>query len=315
MESLSVAVLVPCYNEEATVGEVVREFSRVLPNAVVYVYDNNSSDRTAEIAAEAGAVVREERHQGKGNVVRRMFADVDADIYVMVDGDMTYDAPSAPEMIRRLTTDNLDMVVGTRLDSDKKGQFRTGHYWGNIAMTRFVSMLFGARLTDIFSGYRVFSRRYAKSFPAVAEGFEVEAALTIHALQLRMPVAEMATPYWARPSGSESKLRTYRDGLRVLWAIAVLFKELRPLLFFTIWAVVLATFSVVLAYPIFLTYLQTGLVPRFPTAVAAAGSMILAFISLNCGLILDSVSRGRQEARLLAYLAVKSPTGAAKLTS
>jgi len=298
-----VAVLVPCYNEAATVAGVVASFQAVLPSATVYVYDNNSTDGTAERAREAGAVVRKETLQGKGNVIRRMFADIDADIYVLVDGDGTYDAASAPGMIDRLLDDDLDMVNAAREATDGAA-YRLGHRFGNRLLTGIVSRIFGNRLTDMLSGYRVFSRRFAKSFPGLAHGFEIETELTVHALELRLPIAEIRAPYGARPPGSMSKLGTIRDGIRVLWTILVLIKEERPLPFFSVIAAVLALSSILMTVPIFITFVETGLVPRFPTAILATGMMLLAFLSLACGLILDTVTRGRRELKRLHYLSM-----------
>lgn len=302
-----IAVLVPCYNEEQTVAQVVRDFKAALPMATIYVYDNNSKDRTSQRAAEAGAVVRLEGHQGKGNVLRRMFSDIEADIYVLVDGDATYHAPSAPKMIAQLVGGQLDMVVGTRLSQHAGEAFRHGHEFGNRLLTGCVALLFGRNLTDMLSGFRVLSRRFVKSFPALAKGFETETELTVHALELRMPVAEIVTPYGARPTGSESKLHTYRDGFRILMTIVNLFKEERPLAFFSLLFALLATLAVGLAVPIILTYLDTGLVPRFPTAILATGIMLLAFLSLVCGLILDTVTHGRRELKRLHYLTMAAP--------
>jgi glycosyltransferase involved in cell wall biosynthesis len=303
-QSYRVAVILPCYNEEAAIAGVVRGFRTALPQAVVYVYDNNSRDNTAEAARAAGAVVRRETRQGKGHVVRRMFADVDADIYVLADGDGTYDAASVPAMVARLISEQLDMVVGSRLTTYEGEAFRRGHRFGNDLLTGFLGLCFGRTFTDILSGYRVFSRRFVKSFPALSAGFETETELSVHALELRMPIAEVVTPYKARPEGSASKLRTYRDGFRILMMILNLFKEERPLAFFSIIAGVLALTSVVLAYPVFITYFETGLVPRFPTAILSTGLMILACLSLTCGFVLDTVTHGRREMKRLAYLAI-----------
>ncbi|MEW6593374.1 MAG: glycosyltransferase family 2 protein [Thermodesulfobacteriota bacterium] len=303
----SIAVLVPCYNEEQTVAQVVHDFRAVLPLATIYVYDNNSEDRTSQRATEAGAVVRLERLQGKGNVLRRMFSDIEADIYILVDGDSTYHAPSAPKMITKLLEEQLDMVVGTRLTQHEGEAFRQGHRFGNRLLTGCVSFLFGRTLTDMLSGYRVLSRRFVKSFPAQAKGFETETELAVHALELRMPVAEVVTPYGARPAGSESKLHTYRDGYRIFVTIVNLFKEERPLAFFALLFALLASLAVGLAVPVILTYAATGLVPRFPTAILATGIMILAFLSLACGLILDTVTLGRRELKRLHYLALAAP--------
>jgi len=298
----SVAILVPCYNEACTVARVVTDFRTVLPAATVYVYDNNSTDDTAARAAAAGAVVRREPLQGKGNVIRRMFADIDADIYVLVDGDGTYDAPSVTKMIDLLLDEDLDMVTAAR--DAAQDAYRPGHRFGNLLFTGLVGRFFGNRFSDMLSGYRVFSRRFAKSFPGLAHGFEIETELTIHALELRLPMAEIRAPYGARPPGSASKLATFKDGLRLLWTIVVLLKEERPLPFFAMISVALALSSIVLVVPILITFMQTGLVPRLPTAVLATGMMILAFLSLACGLILDTVTRGRKEMKRLHYLSL-----------
>ena len=299
--SMRVAVLVPCFNEEAAVASVVAGFRKALPAADIFVYDNNSKDRTAEIARKAGAEVRSERRQGKGHVVRRMFADIDADLYVLVDGDATYDAPSAPRMIEKLVSERLDMVVGLRVDQQIEA-WRPGHRLGNRMLTGFLSSVFGQAFSDILSGYRVFSRRFVKSFPVLSDGFEIETELTVHALQLSMPVAEIETPYYARPEGSVSKLNTYRDGLRILGTILRLYRSEKPLRFFTAIGVFLALVSVGLAIPIIVTYLEEGLVPRLPTAVLSTGLMIIAVLSVSSGLVLDTVTRGRREMKHLAYL-------------
>jgi glycosyltransferase involved in cell wall biosynthesis len=303
-DTFRTAVILPCYNEEAAIGDVVRKFRAALPQAIIYVYDNNSRDRTIERAREAGAVVRRETRQGKGHVVRRMFADVDADIYVLADGDGTYEVASAAAMIEKLVSERLDMVVGSRLTTYEGEAFRRGHRFGNDLLTGILGLCFGRTFTDILSGYRVFSRRFVKSFPALATGFETEIELSVHALELRMPTAEVATPYKTRPAGSASKLRTYRDGFRILMMIFDLFKEERPLAFFSIIAGVLALTAVALAYPVFVTYLETGLVPRFPTAILSTGLMILASLSLTGGFVLDTVTHGRREMKRLAYLAI-----------
>lgn len=301
-----IAVLIPCFNEAAAIGTVVADFRAALPDARIYVYDNNSTDGTIEAARAAGALVRREPLQGKGNVVRRMFADVDADIYVLVDGDDTYDAAAAPDLIVRLAADQLDMVNGARV-TEIQAAYRRGHRLGNAVLTGTVARLFGDRFTDMLSGYRVFSRRFVKSFPALASGFEIETELTVHALALRMPTAEVPTRYKDRPAGSVSKLRTYRDGWRILMAILVLVKEERPLPFFSAAAAVLAVISLALAVPVVAIFLETGLVPRLPTALLATALMLLAFLSLACGLILDSVTRGRHEAKRLRYLEMPVP--------
>lgn len=306
MNEPSIAVLLPCYNEEAAIAQTVAAFRAALPQATIYVYDNNSRDRTIEVARAAGAVVRSERMQGKGSVVRRMFADVDADIYVMADGDATYDASVAPAMVERLMIEGLDMIVGTRVHEAAEA-YRRGHVLGNRAMTGFLAGLFGRSFTDIFSGYRVFSRRFAKSFPVLSAGFEIETEMSVHALELKMPVGEVETRYFARPEGSASKLSTYRDGWRILRTIGTLYRYERPMLFFGWVATLFAVLSVVLAIPLIITYVQTGLVPRFPTAILSTGLMILAFLNLFAGLILDTVVRGRREMRRLAYLAQPGP--------
>jgi len=297
-----VAVLVPCFNEEAAIARVVGDFRKALPAAAVYVYDNNSTDRTAAVARDAGAVVRSETRQGKGNVVRRMFADIEADVYVLVDGDATYDAPSAPRMIERLVAERLDMVVGRRVEQSS-GAYRLGHRFGNRLLTGFLAAVFGRAFADILSGYRVFSRRFVKSLPVLSDGFEIETELTVHALELALPVAEIDTPYFARPLGSISKLNTWGDGLRILSTIIKLYRTELPLRFFTVIGIVLALLSIGLAVPIFITYFQEGTVPRFPTAILSTGLMILAVLSISSGLVLDTVTRGRREMKLLAYLA------------
>ena len=300
------AVLIPCYNEETAIAKVVNDFRVVLPYAQIYVYDNNSRDRTVEVARAAGAIVRTEPLQGKGNVVRRMFADIEADIYVLVDGDDTYDAASAPKMIAALREGALDMVNGSRVTNIEKA-YRPGHRFGNWLLTSMVAWIFGSRFSDMLSGYRVFSRRYVKSFPALAAGFETETELTVHALELRMPTAEMATPYKDRPEGSVSKLSTFKDGFRILWTILVLVKEERPMQFFSLGALLFAAVSALLIVPIIVHFLHTGLVPRLPTAVLSMGLMILGFLSLTCGLILDTVTRGRREMKRMRYLNIPAP--------
>jgi len=303
--AMRIAVLVPCFNEEAAVATVVADFRIALPSATIYVYDNNSSDRTVAVARAAGAEVRGERRQGKGHVVRRMFADVDADVYVLVDGDATYDAPSAPRMIERLVNDHLDMVVGLRVDQ-VQAAYRPGHRTGNRMLTGFLSSVFGQAFKDILSGYRVFSRRFVKSFPVLSDGFEIETELTVHALELAMPVAEIETPYYARPEGSVSKLNTWRDGFRILGTILKLYRSEKPLRFFTVIGLFLALVSIGLAIPVIITYLEQGIVPRLPTAVLSTGLMIVAVLSISSGLVLDTVTRGRREMKLLAYLSQSS---------
>lgn len=301
-----VAVLIPCYNEAATVATVVSDFGKALPEASIYVFDNNSQDRTCDIASQAGAVVRRVPYQGKGNVIRRMFADIDADVYLLVDGDDTYDASVAPVLVSRLLDEGLDMVVGTR-HSDEQEAYRLGHRFGNIALTQCVAILFGSTFTDMLSGYRAFSRRYVKSFPAHSDGFETETELTVHALELKMPVAEVATAYKSRPEGSVSKLNTYRDGFRILLMIAKLFRAERPLAFYSLGFAFCAALSIILAIPLLETYLTTGLVPRLPTATLCSALMLFGAILLICGIVLDTVTHGRNEVKRLAYLAFPAP--------
>src|SRR6185437_1220032 len=282
---------------------VVRDFRAALPGATVFVYDNNSTDQTKAVAAAAGAVVRSEPLRGKGNVVRRMFADIEADVFVLVDGDDTYDAASAPKLIQLLLSESLDMVNGARVASSDLA-YRRGHQFGNAMLTGLVARIFGNRLTDLLSGYRVMSRRFVKSFPALTPGFEIETEMTVHALELRLPMAEVPTTYRERPSGSASKLRTYHDGIRILRVIMILMKQEKPLTFFGVIGALLAILSGALAVPVIETYLKTGLVPRLPTAVLSTGIMLLAFLSFFCGLILETVTRGRVETKRLSYLSV-----------
>jgi glycosyltransferase involved in cell wall biosynthesis len=303
---IRIAILVPCYNEEKAISQVIAQFRAALPQAPIYVYDNNSRDRTVEVAAAAGGIVRREQHQGKGYVVRRMFADVEADVYVLVDGDATYDAPSVTRMIGRLVDERLDMVVAARVDQEIAA-YRPGHRTGNWLLTSFVTLVFGRAFTDMLSGYRVFSRRFVKSFPVLSGGFEIETELTIHALQLELPASEVETPYYARVEGSASKLNTWSDGFRILWTIVKLYRSERPLHFFSAIGGVLALTSILLAIPIVATFLQEGLVPRFPTAILATGMMLAALLCFAAGLILDTVTRGRRELKLLAYLAHRAP--------
>jgi glycosyltransferase involved in cell wall biosynthesis len=301
-----IAVLLPCYNEEAAIAATVAGFRKALPGATVYVYDNNSSDRTCAIAAKAGAVVRTERQQGKGHVVRRMFADVDADIYVMADGDLTYDPKAAPAMVAMLAAEQLDMIVGTR-KHEAKAAYRGGHVLGNRIFTGLLAGLFGRSFSDIFSGYRVFSRRFVKSFPVLSSGFEIETEISVHALELRMPVGEVETVYASRPEGSHSKLSTFSDGWRILKTIVTLYRIERPVLFFGSIGALLVVAALLLSVPLVLTYLDTGLVPRFPTAILVTGMIIIAVLCFFAGLILDTVTRGRREVRRLAYLAQPAP--------
>nr|WP_314444970.1 glycosyltransferase family 2 protein [uncultured Sphingomonas sp.] len=301
-----IAVLLPCYNEEAAIGPTVAGFRAALPDATIYVYDNNSRDGTVQVAAAAGAVVRTERQQGKGHVVRRMFADIEADVYVMADGDLTYDPAAAPAMVDLLFAEQLDMVVGTR-QHDAKEAYRGGHVLGNRLFTGLLSFLFARSFTDVFSGYRVFSRRFVKSFPVLSSGFEIETEMSIHALELRMPVGEVPTAYGARPEGSASKLSTFRDGWRILKVMLNLFRTERPWLFFGVAGALLLVTALILAVPLVLTYIDTGLVPRFPTAILITGLGIVAVLSFLAGLILDTVTHGRRELRRLAYLAQPAP--------
>ena len=301
-----IAVLLPCYNEEAAIGATVAGFRAALPGATVYVYDNNSRDRTCAIAAQAGATVRTERQQGKGHVVRRMFADIDADIYVMADGDLTYDPKAAPAMVDQLLGEQLDMVVATRRH-EARDAYRGGHVLGNKIFTGLLSGLFGRTFSDIFSGYRVFSRRFVKSFPVLSSGFEIETEMSVHALELRMPVGEVEAPYAARPEGSHSKLSTFGDGWRILKTILTLYRIERPVLFYGSIGAFLLALALVLSIPLVVTYLNTGLVPRVPTAILATGLVIIAVLCFFAGLILDTVTRGRREVRRLAYLALAAP--------
>ena len=301
-----IAVLLPCYNEEAAIGATVAGFRKALPGATIYVYDNNSRDRTREVEAEAGAIVRTERQQGKGNVVRRMFADVDADVYVMSDGDLTYDPTAAPAMVDLLLAEQLDMVVGTRRHEEKDA-YRGGHVIGNRLFTGLLSRMFGRTFSDIFSGYRVFSRRFVKSFPVLSSGFEIETEMSVHALELRMPVGEIETMYGARPEGSESKLSTWSDGLRILRTIGTLYRVERPAIFYGAIGVLLLVLAILLSIPLIVTYVHTGLVPRLPTAILVTGMTIVAVLCFFAGLILDTVTRGRREVRRLSYLSLAAP--------
>lgn len=311
-DAARVAVLIPCYNEEVAIPRVVAAFRAALPGAAIHVYDNNSRDGTVAAARAAGAEVRSETLQGKGHVVRRMFADIDADAYVLVDGDDTYDAAAAPGMLRMLFDQRLDMVTGVRVtpEASAAAAYRPGHRFGNAVLTGIVARVFGDRITDMLSGYRVFSRRFVKTFPALAAGFETETEFTVHALEMKLPVGEVRTTYKERPAGSASKLNTYRDGLRILRTIVTLVQRERPLMFFSVAGAALLALAVLLAVPIVETFLRTGLVPRLPTAVLAMGLVLLSFLAFACGLILDTVTRGRQEAKRLAYLRLPPPGGA-----
>jgi len=303
---MRVAVCIPCYNEEVAICQVVQDFKNALPEADVWVFDNNSTDRTVEVAREGGASIGQETRQGKGNVVRRMFADIEADIYVLVDGDNTYEAAAAPKLIEMLVENNLDMVTGCRV-SESSGAYRPGHKFGNWMLTGLVATIFGKRTKDMLSGYRIFSRRFVKSFPALSRGFEIETELTVHGLELRMPMADVDTVYGDRLPGSTSKLSTIRDGMRILRVIVSLVKEERPLQFFGAISLLSAVVSLILGYPIVVEFLQTGLVPRFPTAILSASIMILAFLAFISGLILDTVTLGRREMKRLHYLSLPAP--------
>ena len=304
-QSCKIAVLLPCYNEEPCIVGVIEAFRKSLPEAEIYVYDNNSKDKTAEVARNAGAIVRTEIYQGKGNVVRRMFSDVDADVYVMADGDGTYDASAAPELVKKLIEEDLDMVVGSRIETETAA-YRHGHKFGNFFLTSMVKNLFGFGFTDILSGYRIMSRRYVKSFPIVSSGFEIETEMSVHTLQLRLPVAEVPTHYGVRPEEAPSKLNTYRDGFRILFTIFGLMASERPRLLFGTIAAILVVLSVLLAVPLFVTWMQTGLVPRFPTAILCVGMMIMAGLVFSFGWLLHVITRGRIEAKRLAYLTFKA---------
>ncbi|NDL62096.1 glycosyltransferase family 2 protein [Acerihabitans arboris] len=299
-----VAVIIPCYNESIAIAKVIEDFNKSIPEAAVYVFDNNSIDDTAKIAKNSGAIVYTVTRPGKGNVVRRMFADIEADIYVMVDGDATYDAASCPILINKLIDEHLDMVVGARQHSEKEA-YRPGHTFGNKILTGCVQTIFGGDFSDMLSGYRVFSRRYVKSFPAMAKGFEIETELTVHALELRVPYAEVVTPYDSRMDGSTSKLSTYKDGMRILKTIIKLYSVERPFFFYGILALFFAISSIVFAIPLFHDYYETGLVPRFPTAILSTGLMILSAISFITGILLENVTLGHREIKMLAYLSIK----------
>jgi glycosyltransferase involved in cell wall biosynthesis len=304
-----IAVLIPCYNEAIAVPGVIAGFRAALPDAAIHVYDNNSTDNTADIARAAGARIGREMRQGKGHVVRRMFADIDADIFVLVDGDGTYDAASAPALVAKLCTESLDMVTATRVEQ-AQAAYRRGHRFGNAVLTGLVSLLFSSKLGDMLSGYRVFSRRFVKSFPALAGGFETETELTVHALQLGMPTGEAACPYRERQAGSTSKLHSFRDGARILRLIIMLVKDERPIPFFAAAGVAMFALGLVIGIPVVLEFLRIGLVPRLPTAIVSACLVMLSFLSAACGLILDSVARGRREMKRLLYLAIPGPPGA-----
>lgn len=311
-QDLSIAVLIPCYNEAAAIENVVKDFAQALPDATIYVYDNNSTDQTAELAAKAGAVVRTEPRQGKGYVVRRMFADIEADIYVMVDGDDTYGASAAPDMVAKLVSEGLDIVNGAR-DPNHQGAYRPGHEFGNKMLSGIVKTIFGQGARDMLSGYRIFSRRFVKTFPMMARGFEIETELTIHSLELNMPMGEVIVPFKDRPVGSESKLNSIRDGIRILLTITRMLKQERPLQVFSAVAALFCLTALGLGIPVISEFFATGLVERLPTAVLSASLMLLAALSLSVGLILDTVTRGRQESKRMMYLSVPGVLG--KLTA
>ncbi|MGB3627358.1 MAG: glycosyltransferase [Henriciella sp.] len=296
-----IAVVLPCYNEAATIAAVIDSFRQSLPAADIYVFDNNSTDATADIARRAGAIVRTETRQGKGYVVRRIFADVEADIYVMADGDGTYDASLAPTLIELMKRNHVDMVVGTRADVTRDAG-RGGHAFGNKIFNKLFNLMFGRQFTDIFSGYRVFSRRFVKSFPAVSGGFEIETEMSVHSCQIGVPTLERPTPYGVRPDDSASKLKTFRDGFRILGMFVTLAKETRPAAFFGAIGLLMTLAALVLSAPLAITYLQTGLVPRFPTAILAMGLVLIGTVAAVCGLILDSLARARVEAKRSVFL-------------
>ncbi len=300
---MRIAVLIPCHNEEASVGTMVRDLAMVVPEADIYVYDNGSSDRTTAVAAAAGALVRHESIPGKGYVVCRMFSEIDADVYLLIDGDATYDTGCARAMIEQLIKDRLDMICAARIDETPQA-YRRGHRFGNSLLTKMVAMVFGNRFHDMLTGYRAFSRRFVKSFPTLSKGFEIETQLTVHALQMQMRVAEIPTPYFERTQSSLSKLHTFKDGWRILRVIARLIKDERPLIFFSTVFLLLATLSVVLAWPVIVEFMETGLVPRLPTAILSTGIMLLAFLSLFSGIVLDTVAQGRRESKRLHYIAI-----------
>lgn len=301
MADLNIAVLIPCHNEEITIAQVVSDFQRVLPQATIYVYDNNSSDNTREVARKAGAVVRQETMQGKGHVVRRMFADIESDYYVLIDGDATYQVSAARQMVQKAYAEGLDMVNGVRV-TDRTAAYRPGHVLGNKMLTGFVMSIFGRRMTDMLSGYRVFSRRFVKSFPVMSAGFEIETEFSVHALELNMPLSEVPTEYIERPEGSTSKLNTYRDGMKILITILLLIQKEKPLYFYLFLGVIFCSGSLLIGVPVIIDYAHTGLVPRLPSALLATGLMLICAICILCGLIMNGIKYGRQEMKRLAYL-------------
>ena len=301
-----IAVLIPCYNEEAAIAQTVADFRAALPMATVYVYDNNSKDQTIARAKEAGAVVRSEPRQGKGAVVRRMFADIEADVYILTDGDDTYDASVAPGLVQKLLDESYDIVSGRRI-ATAKDAYRAGHVLGNKLLTGLTALMFNVRLLDMLTGYRIMSRRFVKSFPVISTGFAIETELTVHAVRLLMPMIEIDTKYKERPEGSVSKLSTYKDGFKILFTIISLVREERPFVFFGALFAIFAIASLILGVPVILEFVETGFVPRLPTAVLSVALMLLAFLSLFSGLILDTVTRGRWELKRLAYLGITGP--------
>lgn len=302
-----IAVVIPCYNEEATIATVVQDFHASLPDATIYVYDNNSSDGTIAAARKAGAIVRVEPRQGKGNVVRRMFADVEADIYILTDGDDTYEAGAAPEMVRQMIAEGYDIVAGKRIAVDEAAAYRPGHVLGNRLLTGLTATMFNVKLDDMLTGYRVMSRRFVKSFPFTTGGFAIETELTVHAVRMLVPMIEVPTKYKERPEGSVSKLSTYRDGWRILMTIGLLLRKERPLFFYGFFFLLFAAASFAIGIPVVVEYFQTGLVPRLPSAVLVTGMMMVAFLCLVCGIILDTVTRGRWELKRVAYLKFTGP--------
>ncbi|WP_158783504.1 glycosyltransferase family 2 protein [Pantoea sp. BAV 3049] len=300
--SRKIALVVPCYNEEMSIATVISQFRESIPEADIYVFDNNSKDKTALIAKEHNVHVHTVSLKGKGNVVRRMFSDVEADVYIMVDGDATYDASAAKKMVDKLIDDKLDMVVGCRQENGDEGTYRQGHRFGNKMLTGTVTTIFKGEFSDMLSGYRVFSRRYVKSFPCLSRGFEIETELTIHALELRMRYGEVQTSYGERPEGSTSKLSTYKDGIKILKTIIKLYMSERPFYFFLILSILFVFLSIILGFPILAEFEETGLVPRFPTAILASAIMTIGIISFVCGIILESVTMGRREMKALFYL-------------
>lgn len=304
--SPTIAALVPCYNEELSIASVVRDLRAAVPEMTIYVYDNSSTDRTSEVAREAGAVVRREERKGKGNVVRRAFADVEADIYVLIDGDDTYDAAALPEMIRTLQEGPYDHILGVRQETTNSA-YRPGHALGNRGFNWLVGNIFGSEVSDMLSGYRVMSRRFVKSFPALSREFEIETELTVHAMSVRVPQAEVSVGFKDRPEGSESKLRTYHDGFRILNLIAQLVRHERPMLFYGIVAALLALIGILVGIPVVADFVATGLVPRLPSAILAIGVVLAGGLAAVIGLILDGVLKARREVSRLNYLTYSAP--------